>query len=228
MGYIYRPKPVNLIIGVLTSIPELIGEIDKTLEGYFGLIDLKSDVLPFHFTDYYNEEMGKGIQRRFYSFEKLIMPDEIATIKVQTNQIEESIASSKKYFLEQCSLNQVVPPTSPLREGVAKNLDKTYPSVIGEKMPLPCKTIRRPINIDPGYINESRLVLASTKDFSHRIYLRDGIYAEVTLNYRRGRYESFPWTFPDYKSSDYQNFFLKVRGLYVRKLKECRWKTGER
>ena len=45
--------------------------------------------------------------------------------------------------------------------------------------------MKRPVNIDPGYINESRLILASTKDFSHRIYLRDGIYAEVTLNYRK-------------------------------------------
>ena len=232
MGQISKPKPVNLIIGVLTSIPELLRQIDKTLEGYFGPIDLRSDILPFNFTEYYNEEMGKGIQRQFYSFEKLIMPDEIATIKVQTNHIEESIASSKKYFLEQCSRNQVAPPTSPpceggdfvvsaqsSDEGGVKNLDKTYPSIIGKKIPLPCKAIKRPINIDPGYMNESRLILASTKDFSHRIYLRDGIYAEVTLNYRRGRYESFPWTFPDYKSSDYQNFFLTVRELYVKKLK---------
>lgn len=79
--------------------------------------------------------------------------------------------------------------------------------------------VARPVNIDPGYINESRLILASTKDFSHRIYLRDGIYAEVTLDYRQGKYESFPWTFPDYKSSEYQEFFLLVRGHYVKKLK---------
>ena len=177
MGQISNPKPVNLIIGVLTSIPELLDQIDRTLEEYFGSIDLRSGVLPFTFTDYYNEEMGKGIQRQFYSFEKLIMPDEIAPIKVKTNTIEESIASSNKYSVE------------------------------------------RPINIDPGYISESRLILASTKDFSHRIYLRDGIYAEVTLNYRGGRYETFPWTFPDYKSADYHNFFLKVRELYVKKLK---------
>jgi len=180
MGQISKPKPVNLIAGILTNIPELLGQIGETLEKYFGLIDLRSDVLPFTFTDYYNEEMGKGILRQFYSFEKLIMPDELASIKVQTNHIEESITTSKKY------------------------------------------PVKRPINIDPGYMNESRLILASTKDFSHRIYLRDGIYAEVTLNYRGGRYESFPWTFPDYKSSDYHKFLLKARELYVRKLKKIR------
>ncbi len=177
MGRIYQPKPVNLIIGILTSIPELFGQIDKILGKYFGPIDLRSDILSFIFTDYYNEEMGEGIQRQFYSFEKLFMPEEIATIKVQTNTIEDCFVFLKRY------------------------------------------NVKRPINIDPGYINESRLILASTKDFSHRIYLRDGIYAEVTLNYRGGKYESFQWTFPDYKTSEYQNFFLAVRELYVKKLK---------
>ncbi|MBE7445694.1 MAG: DUF4416 family protein [Planctomycetia bacterium] len=178
MGQISKPKPVNLIIGVLTSIPSLLSQIDKKLEGYFGHIDLRSDILSFNFTDYYNEEMGRGILRQFYSFEDLIMPDEIAGIKVQTNHIEESVTSSKIY------------------------------------------AVQRPVNIDPGYINESRLILTSTKDFSHRIYLRDGIYAEVTLKYRKGGYESFPWTFPDYKSSGYQNLFLRVREIYVKKLQK--------
>lgn len=178
LGCITKPKPVNLIIGVLTNIPDLLGEIKKTLEISFGGIDMKSNILPFHFTEYYHAEMGKEIQRQFYSCKKLISPDEIASIKVQTNTIEETVAASKRY------------------------------------------TVKRPINIDPGYLNESRLILASTKDFSHRIYLRDGIYAEVTLNYRRGGYESFPWTFPDYKSPEYQNFFLRARELYVKKLKE--------
>ncbi|MEK6737622.1 MAG: DUF4416 family protein [Planctomycetota bacterium] len=180
MGSISKPKPVNLIIGALTSVPELLQRIEEEVEGRFGRIDLKSAVLPFTFTDYYNEEMGNGIQRRFYSLEKLIMPDEIAGIKAQANALEESFAASRQY------------------------------------------PVKRPVNIDPGYINESRLILASTKDFSHRIYLRDGIYAEVTLNYRKGRYETFPWTFPDYKTAGYHDFFLKVRGLYVDKLKRIK------
>jgi hypothetical protein len=179
VGRISKPKPVNLIIGILTGIPELLKQIDQTLESHFGHIDLRSDILPFHFTDYYTEEMGNNIQRQFFSFENLIMPDEIAAIKVQTNMSEDMIASSRKY------------------------------------------PVKRPINIDPGYINESKLLLASTKDFSHRIYLQDGIYAEITLNYSRsGKYEAFPWTFPDYKTLDYQNFFLRVRELYVAKLKK--------
>lgn len=177
MGEINEPKLVNLFIGVLSGISELFQQIDKTLEASYGLIDIRSEIIPFNFTNYYNNEMGKGILRQFFSFERLIMPDEIAPVKVQTNKLEELVATEGNY------------------------------------------KVSRPINIDPGYINESRLILASTKDFSHRIYLRDGIFAEVTLNYRRGKYESFPWTFPDYKTSAYQDFFIKVREQYVKKLK---------
>jgi len=69
----------------------------------------------------------------------------------------------------------------------------------------------RPLNLDPGYLTLAKLVLASTKDHAHRIYLRDGIYAEVTLNFRSGGWKFFDWTFPDYRRSDYQEFFSCCR-----------------
>lgn len=69
----------------------------------------------------------------------------------------------------------------------------------------------RPLNLDPGYLTLSKLVLASTKDFAHRIYLRDGIYAEVTLTYRHHRWQAHEYTFRDYRREDYQAFFSKCR-----------------
>ncbi len=69
----------------------------------------------------------------------------------------------------------------------------------------------RPLNIDPGYLNLGKLILASTKDFTHRIYLARGIFAEVTLYYQRGRWEHHRWTFPDYRRDDYQAFFSECR-----------------
>ncbi len=69
----------------------------------------------------------------------------------------------------------------------------------------------RKVNLDPGYITESKLVLASTKDFAHRIYLRDGIYAEVTLMYVHSRWVSQPYTFPDYASGRYDEFMTQAR-----------------
>ncbi|MBL8829400.1 MAG: DUF4416 family protein, partial [Planctomycetaceae bacterium] len=71
----------------------------------------------------------------------------------------------------------------------------------------------RPLNLDPGYITPAKLVLASTKDYSHRIYLRAGIYAEITLMWRRGGWHHHDFTFPDYRRSDYQTYFTEVREL---------------
>lgn len=83
-----------------------------------------------------------------------------------------------------------------------------------EKHPEP-----RPLNLDPGYITPAKLVLASTKDHAHRIYLRDGIYAEVTLSFRGGAWNSLPWTYPDYQRADYHAFFSRCRELVLARSK---------
>ena len=70
---------------------------------------------------------------------------------------------------------------------------------------------QRPINIDPGYVTLGSLVLATTKNRAHRIYLRDGIYAEVTLTYERGGWAAAPWTYPDYAAPTYHAFLTAVR-----------------
>jgi hypothetical protein len=69
----------------------------------------------------------------------------------------------------------------------------------------------RPLNLDPGYLSEAKLVLASTKDRDHRIYLARGIFAEVTLHFQQGRWQSRPWTYPDYQRADYHEFFTQCR-----------------
>jgi hypothetical protein len=72
---------------------------------------------------------------------------------------------------------------------------------------------QRPLNLDPGYITLAKLVLASTKDHAHRVYLGDGIYAEVTLMYRGGGWQPSGWTYPDYRRVDFQEFFSHCRDL---------------
>lgn len=69
----------------------------------------------------------------------------------------------------------------------------------------------RPINLDPGYIEPSKLVLASMKNFSHRIYLSRGVYGEVTLQWHKMQWQSLPWTFPDYASGRYFPFLTAAR-----------------
>ncbi len=72
----------------------------------------------------------------------------------------------------------------------------------------------RRINLDPGYIDAAKLVLATTKDFSHRMYLDKGIYGEVTLIYSGGDYQVLPYTFPDYRTKEYMDIFKQARELY--------------
>ena len=73
----------------------------------------------------------------------------------------------------------------------------------------------RPLNVDPGYVTPAKLVLASTKDHAHRVYLRDGIYAEVTLHYQQRSWQPHPWTYPDYRREDYQRFLTECRALVL-------------
>lgn len=78
----------------------------------------------------------------------------------------------------------------------------------------------RPLNVDPGYITLGKLVLASTKDFAHRIYLGLGIYGEVTLFYRHQQWEHHDWTFADYRQPEYHVFFSRCREYLHQRLRE--------
>ena len=79
----------------------------------------------------------------------------------------------------------------------------------------------RPLNLDPGYLTPAKLVLASTKDHAHRLYLSRGIFAEVTLFYKDRRWQHRDWTFPDYRRDDYQKFFSECRD-YLRRRESAR------
>jgi len=169
-----RPaKPVKLIAGLLGGDVDLLRRARQKLAHEFGPVDLESELWPFDRTDYYEAQMGPGLQRQFLSFARLIRPDALAEIKCRTNRLEQQIA-------DDCQ---------PLG----------YP---------------RPVNIDPGYLDLAKLVLATTKDRSHRVYLGEGIYAEVTLHYADGAWRPWPWTYPDYHKPEYHAFFARVRACY--------------
>ena len=82
--------------------------------------------------------------------------------------------------------------------------------------------VERPVNIDPGLVLPSKLVLASCKDFSHRIYLGGGVYGEITLQYSNGAWRTLPWTFPDYRKGEYHEFFEILRKCLVEQLRSQR------
>lgn len=74
---------------------------------------------------------------------------------------------------------------------------------------------KRLINIDPGYIEAPKLVLATTKNYAHRIYIGQGIYGDVQLFWREGHFRTNPWTYPDYQEPKHLEFFEKLRKNYM-------------
>jgi len=171
MGKAKKPKAVKLIIGMLAKNKKLFDKAERFFIKAFGQIDYKSPVIPFYHTDYYKQEMGGQLKRKFISFKTLIQPEKISKIKILANSIEQKLSLNKK----------------------------------------------RRINIDPGYISDAKLLLATTKDYFHRIYLNCGIYAEITLRWKKGSFEPFEWTYPDYRSKVYIDIFNSIRKRYVKK-----------
>ncbi|MBN1661019.1 MAG: DUF4416 family protein [Anaerolineae bacterium] len=173
MGTAKQVQPAKLVISLLAADVALLDRVREALERLYGPVDLMSDLLPFDHTTYYEAEFGTGLQRQIVTFERLIDPARLPEIKLQTNEIEWSLA----------------------------------------------KGDRRVVNIDPGYVSLGKLVLATTKDHAHRIYLGQGIYGEGTLTYQRGRFRPWPWTYPDYGSDEYCALVGQIRERYKEQLK---------
>ncbi len=74
---------------------------------------------------------------------------------------------------------------------------------------------KRQINIDPGYLLPSRFVLATGKNFAHRIYIGHSIYADLTLLYENGQFQTLPWTYPDYADPELQAVLEQIRDKYM-------------
>ena len=84
------------------------------------------------------------------------------------------------------------------------------------------KKNKRMVNIDPGYIAEAKVVLATTKNYSHRIYLKSGIYGDVHLCFRNKSFQKMPWTYPDYQQPEIIVFFNETRKKYLHQLADIK------
>ena len=182
MGVIRDPIPAKLFAGMLSPESALLDDCVDLLCDAYGPLDYESDVMPWNTTDYYRDEMGTVIYRKFIFFKELVDPGALAAVKNFTNGIEE------RYSL---------------------------------RMP---SGIRRRINLDPGYITEAKVVLASTKDFSHRVYIGENIYAEVTLRYssKERSFTACDHTYFDFRTEAYRILFNTARDLLRERLKQIR------
>src|SRR5579871_1190904 len=122
---------------------------------------------------------------------------------VETDYYQASMgAGLKKQFL---AFEKLVDPALLIDSKLQTNQWEADYAALGQQADA------RPLNLDPGYITLAKLVLASTKDHSHRLYLGRGIYAEITLSFRSGGWQNSPWTYPDYQRADFQQFFVQCR-----------------
>jgi hypothetical protein len=90
---------------------------------------------------------------------------------------------------------------------------------LGKSLALP---LPRPVNLDPGLVEPSKLILATTKNYSHRIYIGKRMYAEVTLIYDKKSWKPLEHTYPDYKQQCYFDFFEKVRSQLLEQLRKVK------
>ncbi|MDD3274301.1 MAG: DUF4416 family protein [Candidatus Omnitrophica bacterium] len=73
----------------------------------------------------------------------------------------------------------------------------------------------RRINIDPGYLDAAKVVLATTKDYAHRIFVGKGIFAEITLSFKGNSFLPNEWAYPDYRRKEYIDIFNRIRVSYI-------------
>jgi hypothetical protein len=174
MGKSKEPEPAKLFMSLITQEEDLLKRGMNELREIFGEIDFVSDVLPFNFTNYYANEMGNDLWRRFITFSSLISRSLLPEIKQRTNHLEER-----------------------------------YSTPAGHRM----------INIDPGYLCLEHVILATTKGYTHRPYLREGIYADLTLIFRNKSFQPLEWTYPDYRQLEVIRLFNRFRKTYLEDLK---------
>jgi hypothetical protein len=173
MREIRSPIPVKLFIGMLSPEPALFDTCSNMACKEFGPVDYQTETALWTTSEFYKEEMGPGILRKFIFFERLIDPGDLPAIKGSTIRIEKSLAIQTGTIL------------------------------------------RRRINLDPGYVTEAKVVLATTKDYTHRLYIGEGIYAEVALRYvnKIRSFTPFDYTYLDYCSETYTTMFNKTRDV---------------
>jgi hypothetical protein len=171
-----NPEPALLVVAAFSRHTDALTWTQQHLQADFGALARIGPVYTFHQTTYYEATMGAELQKQLLAFERLVSEQQLAAIKLRTNDLERELAQTGGY------------------------------------------AETRPLNLDPGLLTLGKFLLATTKDQAHRIYLGNGIYAEVTLRFQDGQFEPWPWTYADYREMQVRATLKEFRDYYKGRL----------
>jgi hypothetical protein len=175
MATVSDVMPVKYFVALLKGLTPP-ARVLEDLAASWGPIEYASREYPFDQTNYYEAEMGPGLQRQLLTFATLRSPEDLAVAKLRCNAIED------------------------------------HHRVEGKRL----------FNLDIGYLDHNKIVLASVKGLGQKIYLSHGIFADLVARYKHGRYQPFEWTFPDFKEGRYDSDLGHIRQVYLDQLKAQR------
>ena len=164
-----EPPPARLVISAIYREERKYAEALPRVAAAVGPVRPAGDRFPFDLTDYYGEEMGAPLFRRFLAAEAAVPRDALPAVKIALESIEGEMASGG----------------------------------------------RRTVNLDPGLLTAENFILATGKNYAHRIYLGNGVFADLTLVYRKGEFHPLPWTYPDYASGEIRSLLREIRREYL-------------
>lgn len=164
--------PAKFIVAITYTEEKIKANALQEFTHEYGEVDFATEPFRFTHTKYYEQEMGPNLLKQFFSFRKLLSPENLVAMKLF------AIAIEKRFSIDD----------------------------------------KRRVNLDPAYLELAKLVVASTKNFAHRIYLGQGIYGDLQLRYRKNDFVIHEWTYPDYRESFFMEFLRKVRTAYFQQL----------
>ena len=172
MARIQKATPGRLIVSVVHASRDALADALRQLEKRFGRVQCETIDIPHSNGEEYREEMGETLQRRFFSFERLVERNSLVEIKTACHRIEATLGDQVH--------------------------DYTF----------------RTVNIDPGIMSPANLVMASHREYNNRVYLGDGVYAEVVLIWSRKQFCRLPWTNADFCHDEAIDFFVRVHATF--------------
>lgn len=164
-----EPPPARLVISAIYREERKYAAALPRVAAAVGPVRPAGDRFPFDRTDYYGEEMGAPLFRRFLVTEAAVPRDALPAVKIALESIEGEMASGG----------------------------------------------RRTVNLDPGLLTAENFILATGKNYAHRVYLGNGVFADLTLVYRKGEFHPLPWTYPDYASGEIRSLLREIRREYL-------------